>query len=140
MKYLIYAAYGSNMLKEKFMCYIKGGVFEGKNYTESTYKSEPEDVGWMCSPHSLYFAKKSPRWDNKGVAFLSCKKESNSDYYATVHLWKISGKQFNDIQQKEGKSWYDIILPIGEKDCLKIKTISGSWENENSVLVKDTLN
>ncbi len=45
MKYLIYAAYGSNMLKERFMVYIKGGEFEGNPYPGSTDKSEPEDLG-----------------------------------------------------------------------------------------------
>ena len=48
------------------MVYIKGGYFEGKFYTGSTDKQEPEDLGWMYVPYRLYFAKKSPRWDNKG--------------------------------------------------------------------------
>jgi len=50
MKYLIYAAYGSNLLKERFMRYIKGGKFEGfegKDYRGSSDKSEPKDLGWM---------------------------------------------------------------------------------------------
>ncbi len=140
MQYLIYAAYGSNLFKERFMFYIKGGVFEGRHYNGSTDKSEPEDLGWIYVPHRLYFAKKSPRWDNKGVAFLSCEKESNSDYHAVVRLWKISEIQFKDIQQQEGKVWYKEVLFLGEKEGLKIKTITGSWVDEKHSLVKDTLN
>ncbi len=43
MKYLIYAVYGLSLLKERFMFYMKGGNFEGKYYTGSADKSEPED-------------------------------------------------------------------------------------------------
>jgi len=130
MKYLIYAAYGSNLLKERFMFYIEGGVYRGKLYIGGAYKSEPEDLGYMYVPYRLYFAKKSPRWDNMGVAFLSCKKESNSDYHAVVRLWKISETQFKDIQEQEGKIWYNKTLFLGEKDGLEIKTITGCWKEE----------
>jgi len=130
MKYLIYAAYGSNLLKERFMFYIKGGMYRGKPYNGSTDKIEPEDLGLMYVPYRLYFAKKSSMWDNMGVAFLSCKKESNSDYHAVVRLWKISETQFKDIQKQEGIGWYDKILLLGEKKGLEIKTITGCGEAE----------
>jgi len=130
MKYLIYAAYGSNLLKERFVYYIKSGNFEGKYYNGSADKSEPKDLSWMYVPYRLYFAKKSLRWDNKGVAFLSCKKESNSDYHAVVRLWKISETQFEDIHEQEGKGWYNKVLILGEKEGLEIKTITGCWEDE----------
>ncbi|MCX7668115.1 MAG: hypothetical protein N2Z84_04205 [Atribacterota bacterium] len=128
--YLIYAAYGSNMVRERFMVYIKGGYFRERWYPGSSDTSDPEDLGWMYVPHRLYFAKKSPRWENKGVAFLSCYKEPDSSYHAVVRLWKVSEIQFRDIQEQEGKSWYDQVLPLGEKEGLEIKTITGSWEHE----------
>ncbi len=130
MKKLLYAAYGSNLLKERFMVYIKGGEFCGNRYRGCRDKTEPEDFGWMYVPYRLYFAKKSPRWENKGVAFLSCEKEKDPQYHAVVRLWKISESQFSDIHGQEGKSWYYKILELGEKDGLKIKTITGCWINE----------
>ncbi|MCX7914461.1 MAG: hypothetical protein N2511_07740 [Thermodesulfovibrionales bacterium] len=130
MSYLIYAAYGSNMLRERFLYYIKGGFFEDKYYEGSRDKTEPEDLGWMFVPYRLYFAKSSSRWDCKGVAFLSCRKESNPNHHAIVRLWKVSKFQFEDIQRQEGSSWYNVVLPLGEKEGYQIKSITGCWEDE----------
>lgn len=130
MKEVIYAAYGSNLLKERFMAYIKGGVFEGKEYDGCEDKRDPVDLGWMYVPYRLYFAKESGRWDDKGIAFLTCEKEPDSEYHAIVRLWKITESQFEDIQKQEGKGWYNKILYLGEKDSLPIKTITGCWLNE----------
>jgi len=114
MKYLVYATYGSNLLKKRFMVYIKGGNFDGRDYKGSSDKSEPKDLNWMYVPYRLYFAKKSSTWDNKGVAFLSCRKETDPDHYAVVRLWKISETQFEDIHEQEGKK-YDKIITLEEK-------------------------
>lgn len=130
MRYLIYAVYGSNLLKERFWVYIKGGEYYGQKYKGSSDNTEPESLGWMYVPHRLYFAKNSVRWDNKGVAFLSCKIEQDNNYHAIVRLWKVSEQQFNDIREQEGKTWYNQELELGEKDGLVIKTITGNWENE----------
>ena len=127
MKKVIYAAYGSNLLKERFLVYIQGGNYQNRNYKGCTDKAESEDLGWMRVPHRLYFAKKSSRWENKGVAFLSCEKEEKPQYHAVVRLWKISESQFIDIHEQEGKSWYHKILVLGEKNGLEIKTITGCW-------------
>lgn len=129
MEHLIYAAYGSNLLKERFLFYIKGGDYAGRHYNASEDKSEPESLGWIYVPHRLFFAKKSSRWDNKGIAFLSCKKEENKDNGAVVRLWKISKQQFQDLQNQEG-NWYNKILLLGKNDGLEIKTITGCYENE----------
>lgn len=129
MNYLIYAAYGSNLLKERFMVYIKGGFYEGRQYQGSKDKTEPEDFGWIRVPHRLYFAKRSPRWDNKGVAFLSTEIETDPKYFAIVRLWKVSQEQFEDIKKQEG-SWYYKIFNLGQRDGLEIRTITGSYIEE----------
>jgi hypothetical protein len=132
MKYLIYASYGSNLLKERFMFYIKGGKYRGYAYMGSGDKTEPVHLGWVYVPHRLYFAKSSPRWQNKGVAFLSCEKEENIDFYAVVRLWRVSEIQFEDIKKQEGKSWYGSELLLGEIGGLEIKTVTGNWESEKN--------
>lgn len=126
--YLLYVAYGSNLLRERLMVYIKGGVFMGREYVGSEDRSEPQDFGWVRVPYRLYFANSSPRWDNKGVAFLSIVKETNPDLFAIVRLWKISAKQFEDIQEQEG-SWYNEILSLGQIEDIQIKTLTGNFEN-----------
>jgi hypothetical protein len=130
MNYLIYAAYGSNLLKERFMVYIKGGKYRGREYRGSIDKTEPRDLGWMYVPHRLYFAKSSPRWGYKGVAFLGCEKEKDNNFYAVARLWKVSEQQFEDIKEQEGQIWYNVELELGEKDSLIIKTITGCWGSE----------
>ena len=126
---LIYAAYGSNLLKERLMVYIQGGVFQNREYEGCTDKTPPEDLGWQYVPYRLYFAKHSLRWNNGGVAFLSCEQESDPEHYAVVRLWKISESQFEDINKQEG-IWYNTILHIGKKDGFEIKTFTGCWTHE----------
>ncbi len=139
MHYLIYAAYGSNLLKERFMVYIKGGRYRDRNYQGSKDKTEPQDLGWMYVPHRLYFAKSSSKWGNKGVAFLSCEKEKDSSFHAVVRLWKVSQQQFEDIKKQEGR-WYDVELELGEKDGFIIKTITGCWKTEINKPSEEYLN
>ncbi len=127
MKHVIYAAYGSNLLKERFMVYIKGGLYRGEEYKGCEDKTEPISLGWMYVPHRLYFAKNSKRWNGKGIAFLTCEKESNPEYHAIVRLWKITEEQFECVHKQEGKGWYHEILTLGEKDGLTIKTFTGCW-------------
>lgn len=78
MKNILYAVYGSNLYRERFIYYIKGGQFEGNTYRGCNDKTEPEDYGYLFIPYRLYFAKESPRWDGKGIAFLTCEKEGDN--------------------------------------------------------------
>jgi hypothetical protein len=127
-KHILYAAYGSNLLLERFYAYIKGTEFNGKKYIGCKDKTEPEDYGSMMVPHRLYFAKSSAIWGG-GVAFLSLKEESDPYYYTLVRLWKITFEQFDDIQRQEG-DWYNQILNLGKKDKLDIITFTGPAEFE----------
>ncbi len=140
MSYLIYAAYGSNLLKERFMIYIKGGIYRGRLYEGSKDKTEPQDLGWMYVPHRLYFAKESSRWKNKGVAFLDCEEERDNNFHAVVRLWKVSEQQFEEIKKQEGQTWYNVELELGEKDGLIIKTITGCWKTEINKPSEEYLN
>ncbi|MCX7771002.1 MAG: hypothetical protein N2202_07980 [Proteobacteria bacterium] len=131
-KYLYYAAYGSNLFRERFLVYINGGEFRGRRYKGATDKTPPLDAGWMMIPYRLYFAKSSKTWDNKAVAFISCDKESDPYYHTLVRLWKITEDQFKDVHEQEGKGWYNVILDLGKKDGLEIRTITGCWEKEKN--------
>ncbi len=91
MEYVIYAAYGSNLLKERLLAYIKGGKFRGlpKWHTRCPDKAEPVSLGWKRIPYRVYFGGYS-RWWHGGVAFLSTEIEPNTEYHAIVRLWKMT--------------------------------------------------
>lgn len=135
---IYYGAYGSNLLRERFLIYIKGGEYRGKEYRGCRDKTEPIDMGWIYVPYRLYFARCSPRWENKGVAFLFDEKEENPEYYSVIRLWKITEAQFYEIQRQEG-GWYNLILELGEKDGIEIKTITGRWRNKKQAPSKEYL-
>lgn len=124
-EYLIYAAYGSNLLKERFLRYIKGGEYRGYQYSGSRDKTEPRHMGWIWVPYRLYFAKSSSRWCGGGVAFLATEKETDPQYFSVARLWKISLQQFVDLILQEGE-WYSIVLRIGHICGLDIFTITGN--------------
>ena len=54
--YVWYASYGSNMSKERFLCYIRGGSVEGmtKRCEGCADPSEPLKDLYIEIPHELY--------------------------------------------------------------------------------------
>ncbi len=104
----------------------------GKNYEGCKDKSDPIDRGWKFIPYRLYFAKKSSRWGNKGVAFITYEKEPDEKYHTVARLWEITEDQFNEIWEQEGKSWYNVKLYLGKIGELEIYTITGWWETKFS--------
>lgn len=125
-KYVWYACYGSNILKERFMHYIKGGKcrFNDAYYNGCKDKSDPLDERPFTIPHKLYFAMNSRKWENDGVAFLHPEKD---DSIMTLgKIYKITCDQFKDIQKQEGDSWYNKILCLGEVDGIPVKTFTHS--------------
>lgn len=134
MKNILYAVYGSNLCRERFYIYIKGGKFKdkGNNYQGCKDQTEPEDYGNCFVPYRLYFAKESSKWDKKGVAFLTCEKEENKEYHVLVRLWKTTEEQFDCIWKQEGKSFYHSKLYLGEKEGLEIYTLTGCWLKERN--------
>jgi len=129
---IIYAVYGSNLLKERFMAYINGGIYDGRHYAGCKDKKKPEDLGYTFVPYRLYFAKESSRWDGKGVAFLTCKEKENDEYHTLVRRWKITDDQFKDIWKQEGKTYYHVKIYLGKKDGIEIYTLTGCWLKEKN--------
>ena len=147
--YVWYASYGSNLSKDRFLCYIRGGKPEG---------SEKEEVG--CRDQSLplkqetfimnfplYFAKNSDRWQQQGVAFIGLTKDENEVTYSRKYL--ITREQFLDVVKQENNgieldidlekvkkeghltlrdSWYGTILFLGEEEGAPIFTFTADWD------------
>lgn len=117
MDYVWYLSYGSNMLENRFLCYIKGETFLGNGYKEEGCKdtSLPIKSKSLMISNDLYFAKSSPRWSGGGVAFIKFNpdktfNEGIKKTYAKMYL--ITKDQFEDVVKQENR------LPV--KDPLKI--------------------
>ncbi|KGX84127.1 hypothetical protein [Pontibacillus marinus] len=95
-----YASFGSNLFRERFLCYIEGGQPEGSNRREvgSRDATLPVKDAPVSLPFSLYFAGYSDRWDG-GAAFIDTHYNENADTWGRMYL--ITEEQFEDVIRQE---------------------------------------
>ncbi|WP_200975235.1 hypothetical protein [Echinicola sp. 20G] len=145
--YIWYASYGSNLLNERFLCYICGGQPKGasRRYNGCMDKSLSIKQKGIEVPYRLYFAKKARIWNGGGVAFIHHEKEASQQTLARMYL--IKKEQFLDVVMQEnaltsrpridldqvidkGKQvleeagWYDLLLHLGEEEGAPIFTFT----------------
>ena len=97
-----YAAYGSNLKRERFLCYIKGGQPEGASEPQNGMedKSLPlMDVPFII-PYELYFAELADRWGG-GVAFIS--PQSSPQHKTLCRVYLIKRQQFEELMAQENR-------------------------------------
>ncbi|MEL1135066.1 gamma-glutamylcyclotransferase family protein [Desulfitobacterium sp. THU1] len=109
-KYVWYAAYGSNINRQRLMAYIMG----------CSDKTPPKEEMPIMLNHPIYFSNHSGRWNHKGVAFLDLDKVGKT--YGKRYL--ITQEQLNEIQVLEGGIWYNEIVQVGEDNGTHIKTLT----------------
>jgi tetratricopeptide (TPR) repeat protein len=142
-----YANYGSNLCSRRFMRYIEGGQVDGASgpHPGCRDRTLPKDDQPIKISYPLYFAKHSPGWDNKGVAFIGLKKEEREATLGRMYL--ITEQQFIDVLRQENdgarisvdlqkvkqqgsmtfhESWYGNILYLGEQEGFPIYTFTSS--------------
>jgi len=106
-----YVAYGSNMLRERFMVYINGGRFCDikKTYSGCTDKTPPTADEPLTIPFELYFGNESKTWGG-GVAFID--KDKSGQTKGRAYL--ITTGQFDEIQAQEGNgpNWYNCVIEL----------------------------
>ena len=129
-----YAAYGSNLSRDRFLCYIRGEACaeNGKHYSGCSIKSLPEEEGCGWFPGELYFANSSISWDGKGVAFYDPYGKGET----FMRLYRITRGQLQDIQKQEGLSarWYGRIVTLGiQKDGIPICTLTSEHRNSRNL-------
>lgn len=145
MSYIWYASYGSNLMEERFLCYIKGGKPLGSQLFEkgARNKSDPLKSTMFTLSHRLYFAKDKSKWGRGGVAFIENEPNVHVTTYSKAYL--ITTEQFTDIvAQENGLSslhidyhsfykkgfldivdgWYGRLLSIGEIDNIPVATFT----------------
>jgi hypothetical protein len=131
--YVWYAGYGSNLNRQRFLCYIEGGtpLFGTQPNSGCTDKILPLDNRFILIPYRLYFAwpndmPDSKNWGKGGVAFLDPQKAIEENEFSFVRIWKITSEQYEEIRDQEGKVLYDKEINIGELDGISIKTMTHS--------------
>jgi len=111
-RYIWYASYGSNLLEDRFRCYLLGGQPEGaqracRGCTDQSLplRSEPVQI-----PHQLYFARESLTWLGGGVAFIG--KPSNSQT-TFGRMYLITEEQFTEVVAQEMDATDEIGIDFG---------------------------
>ena len=120
-----YVSYGSNMLKERFDCYLQGGVcrFNGRTYSGCrnqvpALRSQPVEL-----PYNMYYGNYDRgSWRESAVSFLdvSCSGKSFG------RAWLIHRDQLEDIHAAEGMSrnWYPDLIELEPIDGIRAFTFS----------------
>ena len=106
--YLWYVSYGSNLLFERFRVYLDGKPSIRLNQERSgcVRKDMPLACAYVQLPYPVYFARRSPRWNWSGVAFLDTHGTGN----ALGKAYLVHRSQFHDLQVQEG--WYPKLVRL----------------------------
>jgi len=127
-----YASYGSNMLEERFLHYLQGGVcrFNYKRYNACINSAPPRESLPVIIPYPMYFGNFSYSWSNGGVCFLDISCTGNT----LGRMYLITEEQLEHIHYQEGsnKDWYDKQIELGYRNGFPIVTLTN--------LVKRSLN
>ncbi len=103
-----YAAYGSNLCRERFLRYLQGGTVPNSVGTMQHGARDPapplSDRPYAI-PRALYFAGTSTTWGDGGVAYLDA--DRRADDPTLGRLWLITTGQFEDVYRQENR------LPVG---------------------------
>ena len=154
LEYVWYAAYGSNINKERFYCYIEGGRPNGtnKDYVGCSNKTTPRDEGEIFIKSEIYFANKSGTWNNGGVAFL--KNDFKDESKTLGRMYLIRKDQFIDVVKQENGQhsikidfdysietggytfletpWYGKIIYLGNQHSYPIFTITNAKDLDSN--------
>jgi hypothetical protein len=134
-EYVWYVGYGSNLLEERFTCYIKGGQFElgGRPLKGCRDRSPPLGTDKILVPHELYFSGKSRWWQGGGTALLDSTPTHRESEFARGRIWKITREQYQEIRSQEGTGWHDFELSLGRhKDGCEIVTFTSTRKLSSS--------
>ncbi len=133
MSELWYAAYGSNIHEQRFLCYLQGGkpTYGKVEMHGATDPSPPSENRVISIPHALYFSlpdgrKDTANWGYGGVAFVEARSDQSVE--TLCRIWKISEDQYEEVRAQEGAA-YKYELDLGEIDGLPVR----SFTHEHSI-------
>lgn len=143
-----YAAYGSNILRERFMAYLNGGpvpnATDGRQQQGARNSQKPLDDRPHLIERTLLFAKSSQRWGGGGVAFLDPVERPAQP--TKGRAWLVTLEQLEDVYRQENgqetvaaidldrliadgsvsyfDGWYGHLMALGELDGLPVVTFT----------------
>jgi len=95
-EFVWYAAYGSNLFRSRFLCYIKGNAptENHKPHIGCRDNSDPTDDIIATCEYPVVYAGSTSSWGDGGVAFLEV---AGSHPETPLRLWRVTREQFEDI-------------------------------------------
>ena len=134
--YIWYVSYGSNMLYDRFLCYIEGGSYEDSRYhPPCDDPSLPLAVKTVEIAHDMYYGNTSSSWQFGGVSFLDTSKEGHA--YGVAYL--ITREQFDHVAAEENDGqfpgsgeWYNYKRTIGALDGFELVTVTNDKLRESN--------
>ena len=93
-----YAAYGSNLDRDRFLCYLQGGRPPGasRTYPGARDGSAPVRDVPMTLPGEVFFGWESPTWGG-GIAFYHAEVDGG----AAARAYLVTAQQFSDVAAQE---------------------------------------
>src|SRR5687767_6536481 len=105
-----YASYGSNLARDRFLCYLRGGRPEGatRTYPGARDTSDPQGDEPMLLPGGVFFGWRSPTWGG-GIAFYDAsprvdgasRHDGSAEAGAYARAYLITESQFADVAAQE---------------------------------------
>lgn len=151
-----YASYGSNLKRERFLAYIKGGAPPGQSFEHrgARDRTPPRDDRRIDIPHQLFFARDSSGWGPGGVAFVEPVRRPDAHTIGRAYL--VTVEQFEDVLSQEnrwseprpfpleealavgwvdlGEGWYDRSVSLGVLDGAPVLTFTESGRDGDQAL------
>ncbi|MBQ4468198.1 MAG: CDP-alcohol phosphatidyltransferase family protein [Firmicutes bacterium] len=146
--YVWYLSYGSNMLYDRFMHYIRGGSFVngGACHEPCRDQSEPIDKSNYEIPYDMYYANESGPWGGMGVSFIDTSKPGRAlgvAYLVTrEQYWHVVIQENNGKRPEDNPHWYDKVVSLGDFRGHEVMTFTNHDRlpsNEPSEAYLDTL-
>ena len=146
--YVWYLSYGSNMLYDRFMHYIRGGSFVkgGACHEPCRDQSEPIDKSNYEIPYDMYYANESEPWGGMGVSFIDTSKPGRAlgvAYLVTrEQYWHVVIQENRGKRPEDNPHWYDKVVSLGDFRGHEVMTFTNHDRlpsNEPSEAYLDTL-
>ena len=141
-EYIWYAVYGTGILKEKFLHYIRGGIcrFNHTEYEGCKDTSLPLGDRPIVIPYRAYIGGSSPLWQYKGTMLLDSKHVGMTK----GRMYLIKRIQYEEIRSQlgRGKERYDEEIELGQYFGVAIKAVTNKNNkipNESSMKYKEVM-
>lgn len=147
-----YAAYGSNLLRSRFVTYLRGGPVPGSGRIQAGSRddADPRDAAPYQFDQPLIFGQRASGWGGGGVCFVDPDPDPDpgraQPRITSGRAWLVTAEQLSDIWAQEnglavgtdldleavmaagsvdvGTGWYRRLLSLGELDGHPVLTFT----------------